>query len=69
MKNLAIVWGFLVLFILGDAALDLAHIYDSVLWLIPAAGFFTGAIMLAVKIKMRLDVFDRIDKGLTIDDR
>lgn len=47
-----------MLFILGDAAIDLAIITESVWWLFPAAASFTGAIFLASKMKNRLDVFD-----------
>lgn len=47
-----------MLFILGDAAIDLAIITESVWWLFPAAASFTGAIFLSIKMKNRLDVFD-----------
>lgn len=47
-----------MLFILGDAAIDLAIINENIWWLFPAAASFTGAIFLASRMKNRLDVFD-----------
>ena len=61
-KNMGMIWGFLVAFIVFDLAIDYFAYTDNPLFVILAAALLAVTFILAHKMRKRLDAYDLIIK-------
>ena len=61
-KNICMVWGFLVSFILFDLAIDYVSYMNNAWFFVPAAAFLAITCVLAHKMRKRLNAYDIVIK-------